>query len=235
MVKIFEFKSSRVRPQSLAILAGQGILSESDADERIMEILNQAVDMYTELAKPIGIVKSISMDDFAAVYTGEGLNEIPSPVADIYPRSKYLALFAVTVGQPLSAKIVDLFNDNRFAEGSMLDSTASEAADLTAQLIQNEFTNNPATEGNLSGDDAVVRYSPGYCGWHISAQKKLFEYLQPQKIGIGLRESFLMDPLKSISGVLIAGQREIHIFEQEYPCCSNCRTYSCQDRIQSLK
>ena len=86
MEKIFEFKSSKVKPQTLAILAGQGMLSESDADERIKDILNQAIEMYTELAQPIGIVKSISIDNFAVIYSGMGLNEVPSPVADIYPR-----------------------------------------------------------------------------------------------------------------------------------------------------
>ena len=235
MQKIFEFKSSQVGPDTKSILAGQGILSRSDADDRIMEILDQALEKFAELAHPVGMLKTISGDDFAEIYEGEGMNETPSPIGGIYPRAKALALFAVTVGPALSSEITALFNVNNFALGSMLDSVASESADLTAQLVEDEFTNYLNDSKTITLSDAVLRYSPGYCGWHISTQKKLFEYLNPQQIGISLRESFLMDPLKSISGVLIAGDKKIHIFEQEYPCCDDCQTYSCQDRMKSLR
>jgi len=234
MEKIISYKSSEVMPGTASVLAGQGILSESDLDDRIRGILDQEVLLYQELAQPMGIIKTISCDDFADIYKGEGLNEIPSPVADIYPQANYLALFAVTVGESVSTKITELFEVNNFAEGSMLDSVASESADLTAELIERNYAQYLLQNNSLSLDDAVLRYSPGYCGWHISAQKKLFEYLEADKIGISLRESFLMDPLKSISGVLIAGLKNIHIFDQEYPCCDKCETYSCQDRIQLL-
>jgi hypothetical protein len=80
----------------------------------------------------------------------------------------------------------------------------------------------------------IMRYSPGYCGWHISAQKKLFEYLKPKEIGISLLESYLMTPLKSITGVLIAGKRTIHIFNADFPFCSKCKNHSCQNRIKQL-
>ena len=63
----------------------------------------------------------------------------------------------------------------------------------------------------------VLRYSPGYCGWHISGQRRLFAHLRPERIGITLHDSYLMEPLKSVSGVLIAGAKEIHAFADTYP------------------
>ena len=81
---------------------------------------------------------------------------------------------------------------------------------------------------------ALLRYSPGYCGWHVSGQKRLFEFLQPQQIGITLRESFLMQPLKSISGVMIAGPIDIHRFKNDYPFCERCETEGCRERIRAL-
>ena len=80
----------------------------------------------------------------------------------------------------------------------------------------------------------VLRYSPGYCGWHISGQRRLFDYLDPGQIGITLRESFLMDPLKSVSGVLIAGPREIHRFTDDYDFCDQCDTRGCRQRLRAL-
>jgi hypothetical protein len=78
-----------------------------------------------------------------------------------------------------------------------------------------------------------LRYSPGYCGWHISGQRKLFDFLKPETIGISLRESHLMEPLKSVSGVVIVGPAGIHAFQDEYPFCERCKTHGCRERIGS--
>ncbi|UCE26659.1 MAG: hypothetical protein JSW52_09965, partial [Candidatus Coatesbacteria bacterium] len=91
-----------------------------------------------------------------------------------------------------------------------------------------------AKNGKLSPESGVLRYSPGYCGWDISGQKKLFEYLKPNDVGITLRESYLMEPLKSVSGVIVAGPAEIHDFELNYPFCRDCVTKFCRDRIKSV-
>jgi hypothetical protein len=76
----------------------------------------------------------------------------------------------------------------------------------------------------------VLLYSPGYCGWHISGQKKLFEFLRPERIDIRLNERFLMIPLKSISGVLVAGAAEIHHISERYPFCDHCQSPTCRER-----
>ncbi|MHC4266624.1 MAG: vitamin B12 dependent-methionine synthase activation domain-containing protein, partial [Planctomycetota bacterium] len=80
----------------------------------------------------------------------------------------------------------------------------------------------------------ILSYSPGYCGWDISGQKKLFEYLHPGKIGISLNNTYLMTPLKSVSGVLVAGKNEIHQFRPNYPFCKSCKTHSCLLRMKAL-
>ena len=50
------------------------------------------------------------------------------------------------------------------------------------------------------------RFSPGYCGWHVSEQPKLFSLFgEPQPCGIELTDSCLMLPIKSVSGVIGIG------------------------------
>ncbi|GHT03803.1 hypothetical protein FACS189440_11690 [Bacteroidia bacterium] len=48
------------------------------------------------------------------------------------------------------------------------------------------------------------RYSPGYCGWQTVEQHKLFAIL-PDTLGIRLTESALMQPVKSVSGIIGIG------------------------------
>ena len=87
----------------------------------------------------------------------------------------------------------------------------------------------------MEAGGAVLSYSPGYCGWHISAQQKLFQYLRPGDIDISLNDSYLMTPLKSVSGVLVAGRKEIHYFDNSYPFCQDCKVESCLERMERVR
>lgn len=50
------------------------------------------------------------------------------------------------------------------------------------------------------------RFSPGYCGWQVSEQPKLFSlFNEPNPCGIQLNESCIMLPEKSVSGVIGVG------------------------------
>lgn len=217
------------------ILHSQGIPDEAELSENLKRVYTEAIEYFQELAEPKGIMNGITTSVFEGVFRGEGLNEEENPVEDIYRKSDYLALFAVTLGSVLSEKVTELFGNGDYATGYMLDSISSCAADkltdLTAQHMQLELAGREPSAASLR----VLGYSPGYCGWHISGQKELFEVLHPEEIGITLNESCLMSPIKSVSGVLIGGSAEIHEFVNSYPFCHTCRTKSCLKRMRNLK
>jgi hypothetical protein len=68
----------------------------------------------------------------------------------------------------------------------------------------------------------------------VSGQRALFEFLGPEEIGITLNASCLMQPLKSISGVLVVGAGHIHRFRPTYSFCERCQEKQCRDRIASV-
>ena len=234
MDEVLSIPFSDLKPDRDAILSNQGVPLGAPVSEEIEEMCVRAISTLGEIAQPRGTISDISASDFEAVYNGEGNNESTTPVSDVYPSSKYLALFAVTLGEHICLEINRLFQTSDFAFGCMLDAAASVTADRAAAFLENHFALTLKHDGKLSASDAALRYSPGYCGWHISGQKKLFEFLEPERIGIKLRPSFLMEPLKSVSGVVLAGSRDIHEFVPSYPSCESCETYSCRDRISSL-
>ncbi len=43
-----------------------------------------------------------------------------------------------------------------------------------------------------------------------------------------------MQPLKSVSGVLAAGEAPIHDFDNDFDFCDTCTTYQCRQRIAAL-
>jgi hypothetical protein len=113
----------------------------------------------------------------------------------------------------------------------MLDSVASAAADRLADLLGPWYLSAIA---DPSPEARVLAYSPGYCGWDVSGQRALFEFLRPEEIGITLGDSCLMQPLKSISGVLVVGAGRIHRFHPTYSFCARCQEKQCRERIASL-
>jgi hypothetical protein len=74
------------------------------------------------------------------------------------------------------------------------------------------------------GKKITNRYSPGYCGWDVAEQHKLFRLVPGNFCGIRLTESALMDPIKSISGIIGIGE---NVKFNKYTCnlCDfkNCR------------
>ena len=232
--KILEIPVPEVLPSPAAVMKGQGIPGWIPPDARISRLAEDALALYRDHARPAGVVMEITGGEFGAVFQGRGSNEAESPVGPIYRASEHLALFAVTVGEPVCAEIARLFRENDFALGSMLDSAASEGAELAARSAEEFYREHLKGAGMLDSRCGTLRFSPGYCGWHISAQGSLFDALQPGAIGINLNASFLMQPLKSISGVIISGRRDIFDFEDVFSFCRDCRTHSCRDRIASL-
>ncbi len=230
MDKIVNIPVIEITPAMSDILVGQGIPPVAVLNERTTRLINDSISLYKEIANPAGIIKDISIADFKTIYRGEGHNDSETPLESIFPVSLGLALFAVTVGEEMSRKIRALFSEDNFAPGSMLDTAASVGADMASGYIENYFKNYLVESELFDNSSAVMRFSPGYCGWHVSGQRKLFEYLRPDKIGIKLTESCLMEPLKSVSGVIVFGRKNIFDFDNNFLFCADCVDQSCLAR-----
>jgi len=232
MREILEYEIEDLIPTVEAVLQRQGIPRNTKPEDKIVDLVSKAGQVFVETAEPTGLVMDVSVEEFAEIYAGNGLNEPETPVAEIYPKAEYLALFAITLGQSLSDSINELFEDNDFALASMLDAIGSEATELAGLATESDYLEQLNNVGPK--ERQVLRYSPGYCGWHISGQEALFEALEPEEIGIELTDSFLMQPIKSISGVMIVGPPEIHDFVISYKFCDNCKTRDCRQRIKRV-
>jgi len=228
MREIVRFTVDACLPTEAEVLAGQGVPAGRETSEPVAQTLREARDLFRELAAPISVLSDIPTAEFAAVYRGEGKNAADSPLEGIFPKAAQLALFAVTIGERVGEEISRLFVAGRFDLGYLLDAVASNGTDRLAQKLQEHCAD------RVHADTVFLRYSPGYCGWDITGQRQLFQTLRPEEIGITLRESCLMEPLKSISGVLVAARPGDHRFDNAYPFCTACTTQSCRSRIATI-
>jgi cobalamin-dependent methionine synthase I len=79
------------------------------------------------------------------------------------------------------------------------------------------------------GKGVTLRFSPGYCDWPISEQKKVFELVQADMIGVSLNESFLMNPRKSVSGLFGITEEPSQTVSGYNPCV-HCNKRDCFSR-----
>ena len=70
------------------------------------------------------------------------------------------------------------------------------------------------------------RFSPGYCGWHVSQQQLLFPLFQGATCGVTLTDSSLMVPIKSVSGIIGLGTS---VRKLDYTC-GLCNFKQCYKR-----
>jgi hypothetical protein len=234
MTTILEFAPGAIGARREAALAQMGIPHGTAVPPRIERLYDDAAAIFVETAAPAGVRREIDVDGFASVYDGEGRNAADSPLAEIHPRAERIALFAVTIGAATSEALEQCFEAQDFALAYALDAIASVAADDVADLAERGWADALREAGWETPDGDVLRYSPGYCGWDVTGQKRLFASLQPAAIGLTLTDSCLMQPLKSVSGVLIAGPRDIHRFRPDYDFCERCETRTCRERLRTL-
>ena len=119
------------------------------------------------------------------------------------------ALFACTIGDGLEKWSRELMAGGDFLKGYIVDAVASVAVEAATDMLQNRL------EKMAQGKKASNRYSPGYCGWDVAEQQKLFSLLPPEFCGISLSPSSLMSPIKSVSGLIGLGE---NIERVDYTC-----------------
>ncbi len=235
MKRVIDISPAEVAPTEEGVLRALGVPPDQPPGERVRQMLAEALEAFHAEAQPRGVFAEIDAREFAAVYEGEGDNEIPSPLAAIFPRAERLALFAATVGAPLSERIAALFDEGQLALGATLDAAASEGTELTGVHLDRVALDEARRAGAADAATRILRYSPGSCGWNITGPRALFAALGPEEIGVSLNASCLMEPLKSISGVMVMGPVETHDFSNDYGFCEDCRTKDCRSRIQNLR
>lgn len=126
--------------------------------------------------------------------------------------SELFVLFVATVGDEFDAFQHSLRQENDLLKIYIADVLGSIIVEKTADCMEaslQEYIHD-------KGWKHTNRFSPGYCGWHVSEQEKLFSLFPELKpCGISLTDSSMMSPVKSVSGVIGIGNA---VRKMEYTC-----------------
>jgi 5-methyltetrahydrofolate--homocysteine methyltransferase len=123
-----------------------------------------------------------------------------------------VAFTAVTMGNEVSRRAKEYFETNRYADYLYLHGLGVEMAEALAEYFHKRLRD----EWGIAGDDSPdirklfkkhyrgCRYSFGYPACpNLEDQAKLFELLEPERIGLHLSEQFQLEPEQSTTALVV--------------------------------
>lgn len=140
--------------------------------------------------------------------------------------SQEIVCFVGTIGKGIEKEIKKLMKQKRLSEAYVLDAMGSVMVENLVQQFQSKLRKHYKAQNKA----VSLPFSPGYCDWPVTEQRKLFQLMEPQKVGVELTDSCLMKPRKSISGVvgLFPGHNGQEL--GDYNPCLACQKLDCTAR-----
>ncbi|WP_079508989.1 methionine synthase [Mesobacillus jeotgali] len=145
------------------------------------------------------------------VSPGLCLADYVRPVTD--GKKDYVAMFAVTAGSGIRQAAEKLKSKGEFLESHALQALALETAEGFAELLHRQIRDRwgfPDTPEMTMKDRFAAKYqgqrfSFGYPACpDLEDQKKLFNLLKPEEIGIQLTEGCMMEPEASVTAIVFS-------------------------------
>jgi hypothetical protein len=220
-------KSYRFEFKDLAIESGViddyiGFLP-GEAPEPFPLIIREILSESEKLARPKGgyaLFKNISIDrENKRTIIGDIELGTKSIVTRHMDKSGFIAVFVCTAGPEISKLASEYNKKGHTVHAYIADSLGSIVVEHAMDMIQEQLKFMMEQQGLK----ITNRYSPGYCGWELKEQAKLFELLPEHFCDISLSDSMLMKPIKSVSGIIGIGKDVTY----DHYTCNYCKDVNC--------
>ena len=193
------------------------------APEPIPQLIREVLDIahdYCDIKGGYVIQKDISIDREERIMHINGTEfDVKRIISNQLRKMDNAALFVCTAGHGIGDYSKKLMHEGDFIKGYIADVVGSEIVESAMDKIQDDLEQQMKSQGLFITD----RYSPGYCGWSVGEQQKLFSFFPENFCGITLTPSSLMQPIKSVSGVIGIGP---NVRRKGY-VCNHCDMVNC--------
>ena len=222
MIKEYNFKFDEliINQEEISSVLGY-------ADNPLPASFNEYVKMalhdakyLTDIRGAYTILENVKIDyKKHSLLVGEKELKVGKAVCSELKGAERLAFYVCTAGKIISEKSTSLLQGSDPVLGYVYDVLGSIITEAAGDKMQSFLK----SENVINGDQLTNRYSPGYCQWPVSDQHKLFSFFHENICGISLTDSSLMNPVKSISGVIGIGK---NVKYREY-VCTLCSSKDC--------
>jgi hypothetical protein len=211
----------------------ESILGYKEGEEReivsslIEEVLKEA-EQFCNIRAEYRIYKEIRLNSHDKSVDINNINfNVQKIIFGQLKKSDSVAVFVCTAGEEVGIRSRKAMQERDMLKGYIYDVIGSVIVETAADLMQNELEKSVIS----SGKKITNRYSPGYCGWYVGEQHKLFQLVPDNFCSIRLTESALMDPVKSVSGIIGIGEK----VKMNPYVCSLCDMKDCSYRKSKEK
>lgn len=201
-----------LKPEVLEISMGY---AAARSPEPIRQIIEDTLYMARDLCDIKGgyiMISDISfLQDGYLLKLGDTKFNIQKIIYGQLKKAETVALFLCTAGADIGEYAESLIRRGDVLEGYIMDKVGSEIVEAAMDKMQHEIEKRL----NSLQLNSTNRYSPGYCGWNVAEQQKLFSFFPADFCGVVLTEQSLMQPVKSVSGIIGIGRK---VKRNEYQC-----------------
>jgi len=218
---LFHFDIKDIDLTTRSVLTGMGY--KTAPDDYIVSAIEKQLKEIGNILELSGGFKIMNPEDFSCGNDYFEIEDIKFDcgkiIATQLKKAENIAVFAATAGAEIERYMAEFKKQGDVFSAYILDAIGSEAAELITEETQNKV------EKTISSIKWKItnRYSPGYCGWSVAEQEKLFAFLPESFLNIALSESSLMTPIKSVSGIIGLGPS---VKKNGYTC-SICNLETC--------
>lgn len=191
--------------------------------EDVVKKVFAAMEDTAEITGGYRIMECTAVDAQEGIVNCAGNLLVPGRKISRYMQgAEQVALFICTAGERFTTLSHAYQQNGDFLEAFIVESIGSATVENAMDNIQRALEADMQKEG----EKITNRYSPGYCDWKLSGQQALFRAIGTHPTGITLTESCLMQPIKSVSGIIGIGKE---VKKRPYGCAI-CNSKTCTYR-----
>lgn len=191
----------------------EGMPSFKDFLHNEMNVLNERSEIKG------GYVVLPASSDKENIYVNDQTFNVGKQIAHFFKNMSEVAFFVCTAGNAVSARTNQLNEKGDIVEAYLVDVLGSIMVEKAMDAIQNILIE----DYQILGLGVSNRYSPGYCSWNVKEQQQLFSFFSKGFCNVSLNESCLMNPTKSVSGMIAIGKK----VEFHQHVCHSCNSTNC--------
>lgn len=206
MPELSHFKNFEIKEKEVLLRLGY-TPSKAKLTENFSTILKEEIEFAKKIIIPQKIINisNIKIIDEENILLDNELKITSKKIVLLLKYCVKIFSFLVTIGKHLEEKRNYYSSKKETTRALILDAIGSVTAEELAEIVNKEIIKECEKE-NLK---TTNRFSPGYGDWNLKQQKEFLNFLQAEKIGVKLSESFIMQPEKSVSAILGAYPQDI--------------------------
>jgi len=212
MLTTLTYADLRINPSDIYEQMGYG---EATPDASTLCEMNDVIKRIKQILRPrfcfFATEGLLNLQEDTLTVSGTSLN-VGRIISRQLRGSAAFAFFVATAGIEFEYFQQQLKREGDMVKVFLVDAIGSVIAEKTADMMEESLQADIAERGWRHTN----RFSPGYCGWHVSQQQLLFPLFgEATPCGVKLTDSSLMVPIKSVSGVIGLGP---NVRKLEYSC-----------------